>query len=36
MKCGVGKCAVGNIGGHFICLEGPVFTQAELADLPRD
>ena len=36
MKCGVGKCGRCNIGGHFICLEGPVFTQAELAELPRD
>ena len=23
MKCGVGKCGRCNIGGHFICLDGP-------------
>ncbi|MEE8715867.1 MAG: FAD/NAD(P)-binding protein [Coriobacteriales bacterium] len=31
MKCGVGKCGRCNIGSHFICLEGPVFTQREVA-----
>ncbi len=36
MKCGVGKCGRCNIGGKFICLDGPVFTLAELADLPSD
>ncbi len=36
MKCGVGKCGRCNIGGKLICLDGPVFTQAELAELPRD
>lgn len=36
MKCGVGKCGRCNIGGHYICLDGPVFTELELADIPRD
>lgn len=36
MKCGVGKCGRCNIGGKFICLDGPVFTEAELAQIPRD
>ena len=36
MKCGVGKCGRCNIGGKFICLDGPVFTLAELAGLPSD
>lgn len=36
MKCGVGKCGRCNVGGVFICLEGPVFTEAELARMPRD
>ncbi len=36
MKCGVGKCGRCNIGGHFICLDGPVFTEKELAAIPRD
>lgn len=36
MKCGVGKCGRCNIGGHFICLDGPVFTEEELSFIPRD
>jgi NAD(P)H-flavin reductase len=36
MKCGVGKCGRCNIGSHFICLEGPVFTQAEVALMNSD
>lgn len=31
MKCGVGKCGRCNIGSHFICLDGPVFTREEIA-----
>ena len=30
MKCGVGKCGRCNIGSHYICLEGPVFTKEEI------
>ena len=36
MKCGVGKCGRCNIGGRFICLDGPVFTQAEVNEMHRD
>jgi NAD(P)H-flavin reductase len=36
MKCGVGKCGRCNIGGRFICLDGPVFTQAEVKAMKRD
>jgi NAD(P)H-flavin reductase len=36
MKCGIGKCGRCNIGSHFICLDGPVFTQAELNLLPNE
>lgn len=36
MKCGVGKCGRCNIGGKFICLDGPVFTEEELMDIPSD
>ncbi len=36
MKCGVGKCGRCNIGGLYICLDGPVFTEKELAHIPRD
>jgi len=34
MKCGIGKCGRCNIGGKYICLDGPVFTLAELQGLP--
>ena len=36
MKCGVGKCGRCNVGGGFICLDGPVFTEKELQRMPRD
>ena len=29
MKCGVGKCGRCNVGSHYICLDGPVFTLEE-------
>ncbi len=34
MKCGIGKCGRCNIGGTYVCKEGPVFTAAELTSLP--
>jgi NAD(P)H-flavin reductase len=34
MKCGIGKCGRCNVGSKYICLDGPVFNMAELADLP--
>ena len=33
MKCGVGKCGRCNIGSHYICLDGPVFTREEIAQI---
>ncbi len=36
MKCGVGLCGRCNIGGKFVCVDGPVFTQAQLKDLPQE
>ncbi|MDD2555994.1 MAG: FAD/NAD(P)-binding protein [Syntrophaceticus sp.] len=36
MKCGIGKCGRCNIGSKFICLDGPVFSLAELRDLPPE
>ncbi|MFX1314539.1 MAG: FAD/NAD(P)-binding protein [Promethearchaeota archaeon] len=36
MKCGIGKCGRCNIGNKFVCLDGPVFTQAELKELPNE
>ena len=34
MKCGVGKCGRCNIGGTYVCKEGPVFTFTEMSKLP--
>lgn len=34
MKCGVGKCGRCNIGGTYVCKEGPVFTARDLEALP--
>lgn len=36
MKCGVGLCGRCNIGGKFVCVDGPVFTQAQLKELPQE
>ena len=36
MKCGIGKCGRCNIGSKFVCLDGPVFTLAELEELPDE
>jgi len=36
MKCGVGKCGRCNIGKVYVCKDGPVFTAAQLAELPDE
>jgi NAD(P)H-flavin reductase len=36
MKCGIGKCGRCNIGSCFICLDGPVFTMSQLANMPNE
>ena len=36
MKCGVGKCGRCNIGSKFVCLDGPVFSLAELKKMPNE
>jgi NAD(P)H-flavin reductase len=36
MKCGVGKCGRCNIGSKYVCLDGPVFTYAQLKDMPKE
>ena len=36
MKCGVGKCGRCNIGHTYVCLDGPVFTYAQLRQLPSE
>jgi len=36
MKCGIGKCGRCNIGDKFVCIDGPVFSLAELKKLPKE
>lgn len=36
MKCGVGICGRCNIGDKYVCVDGPVFTAAELGELPNE
>jgi len=36
MKCGIGKCGRCNIGNKFVCKDGPVFTQKELQEMPKE
>ena len=36
MKCGIGICGRCNIGEKYVCVDGPVFTAAELKDLPNE
>ncbi len=36
MKCGIGKCGRCNIGVHYVCKDGPVYSWAELKKLPQE
>jgi len=36
MKCGIGKCGRCNIGHKYVCKDGPVFSYAELQNLPQE
>ncbi len=36
MKCGIGKCGRCNIGNKYVCIDGPVFSLAELKKLPAE
>lgn len=36
MKCGFGKCGRCNVGEKYVCLDGPVFSGAELKLLPAE
>lgn len=36
MKCGIGKCGRCNVGHKYVCLDGPVFSMAELDELPAE
>ena len=35
MKCGIGKCGHCQINGVYVCQDGPVFTYAQVKDLPE-
>lgn len=36
MKCGIGICGRCNIGDKYVCVDGPVFTYAELKDMVNE
>lgn len=36
MTCGVGKCGKCNVGHRYVCVDGPVFTLAELGQMPSE
>jgi len=36
MQCGIGKCGRCNIGSRYVCLDGPVFTLAQLKAMPAE
>ena len=36
MKCGIGICGRCNIGNRYVCKDGPVFTLAQLNEMPEE
>lgn len=36
MKCGIGKCGRCNIGKDYVCTQGPVYSWAQLKELPQE
>ncbi len=36
MKCGIGLCGRCNIGTKYVCADGPVFSMAQLKELPSE
>ncbi len=36
MKCCLGKCGRCNIGSKFVCVDGPVFSLAQLNGMPKE
>jgi NAD(P)H-flavin reductase len=36
MKCGIGICGRCNVGPKYVCVDGPVFSLAELNELPDE
>lgn len=35
MSCGIGKCGRCNIGSKYVCKDGPVFSYAQIQELPE-
>ncbi|SHI74296.1 FAD/NAD(P)-binding protein [Desulfofundulus thermosubterraneus] len=36
MKCGIGMCGRCNVGNKYVCKDGPIFTRAQLNQLPNE
>ncbi len=36
MSCGLGKCGRCNIGKSYVCVDGPVFSLAQLQNMPQE
>ena len=36
MKCGIGICGRCNVGPEYVCKDGPIFTLAQLNQLPKE
>ncbi|MGE5485101.1 MAG: FAD/NAD(P)-binding protein [Ignavibacteriales bacterium] len=36
MQCGVGKCGRCNVGSKYVCVDGPVFSLAQMGTLPQE
>ncbi len=36
MKCGIGKCGRCNVGKDYVCTNGPVYSWAQLKELPQE
>jgi len=36
MKCGIGMCGRCNIGCNYVCKDGPIFTLAQLQEMPDE
>ncbi|MGO9380109.1 MAG: FAD/NAD(P)-binding protein [Dissulfurispiraceae bacterium] len=36
MKCGIGICGRCNVGPEYVCKDGPVFSMAQLREMPQE
>ncbi len=36
MKCGIGICGRCNVGAKYVCTDGPVFSLAQLGEMPDE